>query len=240
MTQELIILTFTAISIGFFHTLFGPDHYMPFITIAKARKWSLSKTIGTTILCGIGHIISSVLLGIIGIIFGITLAKLKLIESFRGNLAAWALIAFGLIYFILGLRQALKNKPHTHIHWHPKKENQNEHIHKHIHAKEHLHIHDEKEALNITPWILFTIFIFGPCEPLIPLFMYLAAKNSLWGLIWVTSIFGTITISTMLSIVLISMFGISFLPMKKLEKYSHALAGAAIFICGIAIQFLRL
>jgi nickel/cobalt exporter len=76
MSQELTILTITAVSMGFFHTLFGPDHYIPFIVMAKARKWSLIKTSCITFLCGVGHIGSSVLLGMIGVALGIAVTKL--------------------------------------------------------------------------------------------------------------------------------------------------------------------
>jgi sulfite exporter TauE/SafE len=237
VSQELIILTVTAASIGFFHTLFGPDHYLPFIVIAKARKWSLIKTTFITVLCGIGHIGSSVLLGIVGIALGIAVTKLETLESFRGNLAAWGLIAFGLMYFVWGLRRALRNRPHKHPHFHKDGDN---HVHKHIHTEEHVHVHGSEGSINITPWVLFTIFVFGPCEPLIPILMYPAAKSSLSGLILVTSVFGGVTIMTMLGIVLISILGINFLPMARLERYNHALAGATIFLCGIAIQFLGL
>ncbi len=75
MNQELVTLLITAASIGFFHTLFGPDHYLPFIVMAQARKWSLIKTTWITFLCGIGHVGSSVVLGIIGIAFGTAIAK---------------------------------------------------------------------------------------------------------------------------------------------------------------------
>ena len=109
MTQELLILIITAASIGFFHTLFGPDHYLPFIVMAKARKWSLIKTAWITFLCGIGHIGSSVFLGLLGIALGVTVTKLEMLEAFRGNIAAWFLAAFGLAYFVWGLRKALKN-----------------------------------------------------------------------------------------------------------------------------------
>jgi nickel/cobalt transporter (NicO) family protein len=38
MSQELTVITITAASIGLFHTLMGPDHYLPFIVMARARK----------------------------------------------------------------------------------------------------------------------------------------------------------------------------------------------------------
>ena len=209
MNEELNILLITAASIGFFHTLLGPDHYLPFVAISKARNWSNTKTMLLTILCGIGHVLSSVVLGLIGIAFGTALKKLEFIESIRGDLAAWALIAFGLVYLIWGLRRAYKNKHHHHHH----------------------------ENKNITPWLLFIVFVLGPCEPLIPILMYPAAKSSLTGMILVASVFSLVTIATMTSIVYVLIGGFKFMKLPSLERYSHALAGFVILLCGIAIQF---
>ncbi len=237
MSYELPALLIAAASIGFFHTLFGPDHYLPFIVMAKSGNWSLRRTTLITFLCGIGHVLSSVLLGTIGVAFGVAVTQLEALESFRGNIAAWALIAFGLVYCVWGVRQALRNKSHQHHHAHG---NGVKHGHNHTHKDEHVHPHFEKEKKNITPWVLFTIFLLGPCEPLIPLLMYPAAKGSLWNLIFVTTTFGAVTIMTMMSIVLLSAFGMSFLPVSKLERYTHAIAGATILLCGVSIQFLGL
>ena len=233
----MITLYITAATIGFLHTVFGPDHYVPFIVMSKARKWSTAKTAILTFLCGIGHITSSVLIGFVGIFFGIEVMKLKALESFRGNIAGWLLIIFGFTYFIWGVHSALKNKPHRHIHSHM---DDADHAHTHSHEDEHVHVHDENRKVNITPWVLFTIFVFGPCEPLIPLVMYPAAKNNFLGVLWVTIIFGTTTIIVMFSIVMISFFGIKLIPLGKVERYTHALAGVTILLCGLAIQFLGL
>lgn len=237
MTRELAILVVTAASMGLVHTLLGPDHYLPFIMMARARKWSPAKTAWITLLCGIGHVGSSVALGMVGIALGIAVTRLKAVESFRGGIAAWLLIAFGLVYFVWGLRRALRNKPHEHRHLH---RDTNAHIHTHAHTEEHLHVHREEGAKNVTPWILFTIFVFGPCEHLLPVLMYPAAKSSFFGLVLVTSVFGVVTIATMLSIVLISSLGMNLLPTGKLERYAHALAGGMILLCGVGVQFLGL
>jgi sulfite exporter TauE/SafE len=237
MSSELPVLAAAAASIGFFHTLLGPDHYLPFIVMNRAGKWSLRKTAVITLLCGAGHVLSSVVLGIIGIVFGVALAKLEVIESVRGSLAAWLLIAFGLLYFVWGMRRALKQKSHEHPHVHA---GGIQHVHVHNHSAEHVHIHNRKGTKNLTPWILFTIFVFGPCEPLIPLLMYPAAKNSIPGLVIVTAVFGIITVVTMMGVVLVSTFSANLIPTARLEKYTHAIAGAAICLSGMAIQFLGL
>jgi len=46
MTHDLTVLTITAASLGLFHTLFGPDHYLPFIMMARARRWEGRKRPG--------------------------------------------------------------------------------------------------------------------------------------------------------------------------------------------------
>lgn len=236
MSSDLIVLILSAGSIGLIHTILGPDHYLPFIVLSQSRKWSLRKTTIVTILCGTGHVLSSVVLGIIGISFGVALTSLEFIESFRGNFAAWALITFGFVYSIWGIRRVIKNKTHSHLHTH---NGGLIHEHKHKHIKGHSHVHIN-HSQSITPWALFLIFVLGPCEPLIPLLMYPAAAGSFTDLLFVSITFGVVTISTMTIIVLVTVSGLSFLPLTKFEKYTHALAGLAILLCGLSIQVLGL
>jgi len=80
----------------------------------------------------------------------------------------------------------------------------------------------------------------GHVEPLIPLVMYPAAQHSVAGVIMVTAAFGLATILTMLTIIALSSWGLSFVKLGKLERYSHALAGGVIFVSGLAVQFLGL
>jgi ABC-type nickel/cobalt efflux system permease component RcnA len=239
MDSELGILAATAATIGFVHTLTGPDHYLPFIVLGRARNWSLARTLGVTTLCGLGHVLGSVVLGLIGIGLGVAVGQLDIIEGIRGDIAAWALISFGLVYSVWGLRKALRDKPHSHIHRHA---DGTAHTHHHSHHHEHSHVHDQEAGSrrSLTPWALFVIFVLGPCEPLIPILMYPAATQSLGGLVLVTAIFGLVTIATMLAVVTLAQRGVRLLPLQRVERFTHALAGAAILGSGLAIRFLGL
>jgi sulfite exporter TauE/SafE len=230
MNSELATLLLSTAIIGFTHTLVGPDHYLPFIVMAKARKWSILRTSLVTIFCGIGHVGSSVILGVTVIFMGLSITHLDFMEGLRGNLAGWLLVIFGLLYALIGLWRIWKNKPHTHIHVH---DDGKIHAHKHTHQDAHDHSHKK----NLTPWILFLIFVLGPCEPLIPLIFAGAEKNNMFGVTMVALVFSIVTLITMISIVTISYFGIKLLPLGKLEKYSHILAGFVIFMSGVGIQF---
>jgi nickel/cobalt exporter len=236
MDSSLTLLSVTAISIAFLHTILGPDHYLPFIVLSQAKSWSVRKTMIITFLCGIGHVLSSIILGIIGIAVGISVNKLISIESFRGNIAAWLFIAFGLVYMIISIRNLLRKRKHSHNHFHIGGE---KHIHEHNHHDHHAHIH-EKDTISTTPWILFLIFVFGPCEPLIPILMYPAAQNNIHGAVVVSVLFSFVTIVTMMSIVFAFKQGLSRINLKPLEKYNHLIAGTIIFVSGLAIQFLGL
>ena len=240
ISREIWLLAGTAASIGLAHTVIGPDHYLPFIVIRRARRWTLRKTLFVSFLAGLGHILSSVVLGFLGIALGIAVAKLEGVESARGALAAWLLVGFGFAYFIWGLRRAWKNKPHSHPHAHFH-DHSEVHGHVHTHADpDHIHLHGEERKVNITPWVLFAIFVFGPCEPLIPLVMYPAARHSPAGVVLVAGAFGLVTIVTMLVIITAASWGASFVRLGKLERYSHALAGLMIFVSGLSVQFLGL
>lgn len=236
MSSELTVLLGTAASLGFVHTILGPDHYVPFIALSKARGWNVVKTSLITILCGVGHVLSSIVLGFVGVALGIAVFKLEGIEAFRGDIATWFVMIFGFTYFVWGTFRAIRNKPHEHKHMHfdgP------QHSHVHQHTGEHAHVHTSA-AKNVTPWVLFIIFVFGPCEPLIPLIMYPAAKGSLLDVALVATVFGVITIGTMLVAVLASYYGLSKLPLRRFERYGHSFAGLAIFLCGAAMKFLGL
>ena len=233
MNSGLTLLCLNAAAIAFIHTLIGPDHYLPFVVMARVRRWPAWRTTLITLACGIGHVGSSVALGLAGVVFGLGLQKVTHIESIRGGVAIWALIAFGAVYLAWGLRRAWRAQTHAHGHTHA---DTGYHVHAHAHDRDHAHVHDEEAGVSLTPWILFTLFLFWPCEPMIPLIMLPAAVGNAWGVALVALVFGAITIVTMLAVVLLSLYGVRRVPLGRLERYSHALAGATILFTGAALQ----
>jgi sulfite exporter TauE/SafE len=215
MESNLSVLAGTALTIGTLHTLAGPDHYLPFVAMARARNWNTLRTVNIVALCGIGHVLSSIVIGFIGIAAGIALSGIEKTESIRGNIAAWLLLFFGILYMIWGVFILWKRKSHHHQH----------------------HLSDKKK---MTFWILFAIFIFGPCEPLIPILMYPAAQHNYVAVAFISLLFAVTTIATMIVMVLLMLKGISLARFDTLEKYQHVIAGATIAVCGAGILFLGL
>ncbi|NIR37211.1 MAG: hypothetical protein GWN73_15615, partial [Actinobacteria bacterium] len=64
MTEGVAVWSLLAAAVGVAvtHTALGPDHYLPFVMLARARKWSWARTLTVTGICGLGHVASSVLL----------------------------------------------------------------------------------------------------------------------------------------------------------------------------------
>ena len=236
MPDGVGVLAGAAATIGFLHTILGPDHYLPFVVLSKARQWSGRKTATVTFLCGLGHVLGSVALGFVGIALGMAVFSLEALESFRGEVAAWLLIAFGFAYSVWGVRRALRSRPHQHPHPHRDGRDDSD---AHVHLGEHTHVHAARPG-SLTPWVLFAIFVFGPCEPLIPLIMYPAAEGTLTDVVTVALVFGVTTIVTMLAVVFVSSRGLARLSLGRLERYSHALAGLTILVSGGAIKLLGL
>jgi nickel/cobalt exporter len=88
MENDSIVLVTTAIFIGFVHTILGPDHYLPFVAMSKARNWKLRNTLAITALCGAGHVAASVVLGLAGLALGSLFIR---VESIRIQERIWPL-----------------------------------------------------------------------------------------------------------------------------------------------------
>ncbi len=207
---------------------------MPFIVIGKAQNWPYRKLLLITSLCGLGHVLSSVLLGFMGIGLGVAVERLQWIEGSRGEVSAWLLIGFGLAYASWAFYRYLRNRPHHHVHLH---EGSEEHAHEHGHTDEHLHPH-KLSRRSLTVWTLFVVFVFGPCEPLIPLLMVPALQYNWAAVTLVATVFSLTTILTMVTVVTIGYFGLRPSFLRLFERHVHIVAGLMIAASGLAIKLL--
>lgn len=203
---SLWVLLTSTVTIAIVHAL-APDHWVPFVSIGRAQKWSTAKLIWITFLAGLGHVGSSILIGVVGLLLGFSLVHLEGIESQRGEVAGLLLIGFGLAYAIWGFK----------------------------HARHHHH-HEVDPKKSLTLWTLFAIFVLGPCEPLIPL-MFAGAALGWGAVITVTAVFGLITLVMMIGQTLLAYYGLGLARIKHLEHYGHAIAGVVIAFTGGMVMF---
>ena len=88
----------------------------------------------------------------------------------------------------------------------------------------------------MTVWVLFIIFVLGPCEALLPI---LTASSVLGAsaVVSCTILFSVATIATMMLGVAGGLLGLKAFDFGKLGNYAHEIAGGTIMACGLAIIF---
>ena len=201
--MEFLLLS--SLTIGALHSL-APDHWIPFVALARAQQWSRWKTIYSVFLAGLGHVSSSVVIGLIGIAIGVATERVSGWETIRGDVASLLLIGFGVAYMIYGLKQL---------------------------GKRHTHTHDKVK--NVSYWTLFILIIFGPCEPLIPL-LFASSSFGWINVVAVVMVFSAATLIMMQVQVHAAVWGVSLFRSHAFEHASDAIAGVVIIITGIAIR----
>jgi nickel/cobalt transporter (NicO) family protein len=203
-------LCVAAATVGSLHTI-APDHWAPFIAVARAQNWSARRTALTTIVCGFGHVTSSVILGLVALFLG--METLKAFGETMETAAGFLLIGFGLAYGIWGLRRAVGAKLHGHSHAH------------------YDHVHDPHK---ITALSLFLLFSADPCVAVMPL-MFAAARLGALKTTTVVITYELCTIATMAAIVLPGRAGAKLLRASWIDRYSHAVAGGVIAVVGTLV-----
>jgi nickel/cobalt transporter (NicO) family protein len=212
--EAMAILMGASAVVAFTHT-FAPDHWVPFTMIGRARGWTPWKVAWVTFAAGLGHVGSSVVLGIVAIGLGWVLDKATGIEAWRGPVALWTLIGFGFAYALWGL----KDIRHGHAH--------------------HRLPESATARKSIAVWALIIIFVLGPCEPLIPL-VFKAYEHGAVGVAAVAGVFGLITVSQMVILSTLAFLGLSFAWTERLDRFTHTIAGATIAATGLMVLILKI
>jgi nickel/cobalt exporter len=208
-----LALAGAAVSVGSLHSL-APDHWVPFAAIARAQGWNARKTARVTLLCGLGHVTVSALLGLLGLLFG-----RKVFETLGERMEAVAgllLIGFGLAYAAWGLRRAVGGHVHGHSHRH------------------YDHVHDASRA---TARGLFLLFSADPCVAVIPL-LFSAAPLGAGQTLGVVLLYEAATLGTMVALVLPARAGAARLRLPVLDRWGDAVAGGVIAATGVAVGLL--
>ncbi len=206
----MLPLVLSTVSTAFFHAL-APDHWLPFVMLGKSSGWSKGRLLLLTFLAGLGHVFSSLLIGVVGLAMGWRLLAIQQSDATRAQVAVWALIGFGAAYALWGMKHA--QHPHPHL--------------------------DVKDAMKMYAvrrfWTLFAIIVFGPCEPMVPL-MFLAFASG-WGtVIFISILFSAVTIGMVMGQSLLAFRGVQWFWNPWLQRYAHTLAGVVIILTGIFVM----
>jgi hypothetical protein len=214
------VIALTAAVVGALHSV-APDHWVPFAALARARRWPLAHTARITILCGLGHVTVSAILGIVALVTG-----LKAVHAIGIRLeehATLLLMAFGMVYMAWGLRRSFRRDPLAVMH------------HRHHH---HAHGHNDHDH-GLTEWSLFTLFSLDPCVAVIP--MIVAASAGGWGAVGaVVVVYEAATIGAMMVLVGAAVAGARTMRFAFIDRFGDAVAGGLILTTGGVLAVLGL
>src|SRR5579863_4936027 len=113
-SPELLLVVSVGV-VGVLHTIV-PDHWVPIALIARQRGWTRRETARASLVAGFGHVVSTLMIGIVVWLAGIAFA------TRFGNLVdtatSIALIGFGGWIAIGALRELRETGGHSHFHGH--------------------------------------------------------------------------------------------------------------------------
>ena len=207
-------LLVSAVSVAFFHAL-APDHWMPFVALAQGSRWSTARLAWVTTLAGLGHVASSLLLGCLGLWAGVAIHRLRGVEAWRGSVGLWLLIGFGVAYAVWGFKHA-------------------QHHHPHVSVQDVARLYATRRL-----WMLVAIVVFGPCEPLIPL-MFVASQQGMSAVWALSAVFSLVTVAMVVGQSTLSYAGVRLITSPWMERYAHALTGAAILLTAVFVLLAEL
>lgn len=233
----LTTVAFTGFTVAFFHAAI-PTHWLPFVLVARARRWSRPKALAVSALAGIGHVLLTSLLGLAIAWFGFQLDERLGALFTRGTGAV--LLGIGIFY---GWRQL---RGHGVLHHHapgghhrPSAACDDEH--------EHSHWDEELKDTELVSgrsgdWAaiggLFVMLTFSPCEAFLP--VYLSAVQFGWrGFIVLSLILAVATLAGMMIFTWLTLVGFDRFKLKSFEQFEAGLLGMIFIVLGFMLLFLE-
>jgi hypothetical protein len=206
MYQTTVGLIAATFGVALLHAAM-PNHWMPFVIVGKAQKWSLTRMLTITGIASLGHSILTCAIGFIVALMGYQITRY--VENYMGYLTGGILIVLGIVYVALGRwrRGGL-----------------------HTHEGHSTHYLSDKVAVTS----LFTMLCFSPCEAALPIF--LAASAMSWGILIMMAIILTIaTLFGMLVLSALAYRGMQKLRFESIERYEKELVGGILAFIGAMV-----
>ena len=199
--------------LGLIHPLF-PNHWIPLIAISKAEKWTNRESVFATLITGFSHTLSTI---IIGIIVGFVGIKLSEDYSQITRVAAPLVLLFiGIVYIILDLRSS--------------------HHHHHFEMNgEKLKARKSKSAIIVS---LCVGMFLSPCIE-IEAYYFQAATQGWLGILIVSLVYLTVTLTIMTTLVYLGLKGVNKLKSNFFEHHEKMITGGVLILLGLLAYFVE-
>jgi len=184
-----------------------PNHWLPVLAIGKKKGWTLAETTRITFIAGMGHVVSTV---IIGVLLGIIGSELTEHIKYFTHIIGPSLLIFMGLYF---LRQHYK--------------------HRHFHVEEE---QVKRKTKNAVIFALVLAMVLSPCMEIEAYFL-LAGANGWYVFAAIAAMYAVITITGMLIWIRMAYNGLLKLNWHTWEHNAAIITGIVLIITGIISFF---
>jgi nickel/cobalt transporter (NicO) family protein len=236
-TTTLTTIAALGFPIAFLHAAI-PTHWLPFVLVGRARRWSRAKTVAVTVAAGLGHVALTSLLGLAIAWFGF-----KLNEQIGGVfpwVAGAVLAGLGLFYWWRQWRGV------GICHHHPP--GSSHHPDAHCgEAEDQTHWEDE---LSDSPLVsskvgdtaavggLFVMLTISPCEAFLP--VYLSGVQFGWrGFVVLSVILAVAALAGMTLFTWLALYGFDRIRIQRFERHEAGLLGAIFLLLAVVVVLLE-
>lgn len=186
-----------------------PTHWLPFVLVGRAQRWSLTKNLLAVSAAGLAHIASTAVVGSLIVAAGLALDGL--VAGFLPHLSAVLLFAFGGFYLIKSAiqRPVMAGGPA-------------------------LDLAEPTVSHAAAFWGLVAVMALSPGEVLLPIYMS-SAQEGVGALALLTLAFALGTILGMATFTTLARAGASVLRLERWARYEGAILGLALIAIGLVI-----
>ena len=215
--RSAMILLALAFSNALLHALI-PSHWLSFAVVGRANRWPIRTTLRVTALAGAGHVVITVVLGLIVARVGKEITRF--IPAYVEHVASSAaLIILGITFLVRGIRRSGCQHPGHH----------------------HQRDTPAGAASAGAPGTVAALVLgltLSPCLDLLSI--YIAAAAFPWPVVGAVSlVMAATTITQMVGFVWLTLIGLQRLKLDWLEQNEGYVVAAVLIVLGVYILFLR-
>jgi putative Mn2+ efflux pump MntP len=193
-----------------------PNHWLPLIAVGKTEKWTHSQTLWATVITGVAHTLSTIIIGIVVGLIGYKLATKYAVIS--ETIAPAILIGLGLVYFIRDFRSG------------------------HHHTHDVMPLADDP-GRNRSRWVailtsLSIAMFLTPCIE-IEAYYFQAGTIGWTGILIVSAVYLATTVVIMLLLVYLGMKGVRTFKSHFLEHHEKAVTGTVLVALGMLAMLVK-
>lgn len=186
-----------------------PTHWLPFVLVGRAQRWSVARVMTAVVTAGLAHILSTAVVG--SLIVAAGLALNRWVEGLLPHLSAALLFLFGAFY----LARASLKRPAT--------------------AGGPAEAAEPAVSDQAAFWGLVLMMAVTPGEVLLPIYLS-SATEGVWALGLLTLAFTAGTVLGMTLLAALATAGYSILRLERWARYEGAILGAALIVIGFLVM----